>query len=142
MVNAKFYEPYFGAMLKSLIEQGKKKFILYPNGELTNIVKQVLKSEYQLTPVFVVDNLNYDGKEIYNLEQAAKKTEDDMYYLVCSDKVDIYNILRDKLRLYIKNEQIIDLFDLFPQIDVKKIGDILEELDTEIEKLEGEYVYN
>ena len=43
--------------------ENKIKFVLYPNGEITNIVKQVLDNVYNITPVFIVDNYKYDHGE-------------------------------------------------------------------------------
>lgn len=141
MVDKQFYESYIYDMLKPQIQNQKKKFVLYPNGEITNLVRDILIDKYDISPVFIVDNIKFDGETVLNLEQASKKTERDMYYMVCSDRDDIYDIIRNNLKLYIKADQIIDLFPkLYDEEFKTKITDLLDLFDNEIEALEKKYV--
>lgn len=141
MVDKQFYESYIYDMLKLQIQNQKKKFVLYPNGEITNLVRDILIDKYDISPVFIVDNIKFDGETVLNLEQASKKTERDMYYMVCSDRDDIYDIIRNNLKLYIKADQIIDLFPkLYDEEFKTKITDLLDLFDNEIEALEKKYV--
>ncbi len=141
MVDKQFYESYIYNMLKLQIQNQKKKFVLYPNGEITRLVRDILVDKYGISPVFIVDNINFDGETVLNLEQASQKTESDVYYIVCSDRDDIYDIIRNNLKLYIKSEQIIDLFPkLYNEEFRTKITDLLDLFDNEIEVLEKKYV--
>ena len=131
------YKEYITGTLDDCIKQNKRKFVLYPNGEITNIVKQVLDNVYNITPVFIVDNYKYDQKSVVNFEKAVQMTDRDMYYLVCSDNDLYYNEIRNTLRRYIKDEQIVDLF---PDINALEYIDnackLLKELDEKIADME------
>lgn len=110
MIDVDLYKEYITGTLDDCVKQNKRKFVLYPNGEITNIVKQVLDNVYNITPVFIVDNYKYDQKNVFNFEKAVQMTDVDMYYLVCSDNELYYDNIRNTLRRYIKDEQIVDLF--------------------------------
>lgn len=60
-------------------------------------------------------------------------TDVDMYYLVCSDNELYYDNIRNTLRRYVKDEQIVDLF---PDINTLEYTDnayrLLQELDENI----------
>lgn len=48
------YKEYITGTLDDCIKQNKRKFVLYPNGEITNIVKQVLDNVYNITPLLLI----------------------------------------------------------------------------------------
>lgn len=137
MIDIDLYKEYITGTLDDCIKQNKRKFVLYPNGEITNIVKQVLDNVYNITPVFIVDNYKYDQKSVFNFEKAVQMTDSDMYYLVCSDNELYYDDIRNTLRRYIKDEQIVDLF---PDINALEYIDnackLLKELDEKIADME------
>ena len=89
---------------------GEYKYVMYPNGNIATIIKDVLMREYNIKPVFIVDNNRYDGKNVFNLKQAKELSDDNTYYLVCSDKEEIYNDIRERLKTYIDDKHIIELF--------------------------------
>lgn len=133
MIDVDLYKEYITGTLDDCVKQNKRKFVLYPNGEITNIVKQVLDNVYNITPVFIVDNYKYDQKNVFNFEKAVQMTDVDMYYLVCSDNEMYYDNIRNTLRRYVKDEQIVDLF---PDINTLEYTDnayrLLQELDENI----------
>lgn len=133
MIDVDLYKEYITGTLDDCVKQNKRKFVLYPNGEITNIVKQVLDNVYNITPVFIVDNYKYDQKNVFNFEKAVQMTDVDMYYLVCSDNELYYDNIRNTLRRYVKDEQIVDLF---PEINTLEYTDnayrLLQELDENI----------
>ena len=133
MIDVDLYKEYITGALDDCVKQNKRKFVLYPNGEITNIVKQVLDNVYNITPVFIVDNYKYDQKNVFNFEKAVQMTDVDMYYLVCSDNELYYDNIRNTLRRYVKDEQIVDLF---PDINTLEYTDnayrLLQELDENI----------
>ena len=71
--------------MKKQIDIGRKKFVLYPNGEVAKIVKNILISKYNIVPEYTVDNYSFNGKTILNLEQTKSLQQTDVYYLICSD---------------------------------------------------------
>lgn len=124
-------------IIDNCIKQNKRKFVLYPNGKITQIVKQALEERYNIAPVFIVDNYKYDQKLVYNFEEAEKMTEADMYYLICSDNDLYYDDIRENLKRHIRDEQIVDLF---PNINVKEYSDraceLLKDIDAQIAYME------
>lgn len=134
MIDIRLYKEYIANMLENCIKQNKRKFILYPNGEITSIVKQMLMEVYDISPIFIVDNYKYDEKTVFSFEKAEQMTEEDMYYLVCSDNDSYYDDIRNTLKMHVKDGQIIDLF---PDIDNKEMAcKLLKEIDEEIENME------
>lgn len=134
MIDIGLYKEYIADMLDICIQQNKRKFILYPNGEITSIVRQMLVEVYHISPIFIVDNYKYDEKTVFSFEKAEQMTEEDMYYLVCSDNDLYYDDIRNALKMYIGDAQIIDLF---PDIDNKEMAcKLLKEIDEEIENME------
>lgn len=133
MIDVDLYKEYITGTLDDCVKKNKRKFVLYPNGEITNIVKQVLDNVYNITPVFIVDNYKYDQKNVFNFEKAVQMTDVDMYYLVCSDNELYYDNIRNTFRRYVKDEQIVDLF---PDINTLEYTDnayrLLQELDENI----------
>lgn len=51
MIDVDLYKEYITGTLDDCVKKNKRKFVLYPNGEITNIVKQVLDNVYNITPV-------------------------------------------------------------------------------------------
>ena len=131
------YRNHVIRIIDNCIKQNKRKFVLYPNGEITQIVRQVLEQNYNITPIFIVDNYKYDQKLVYNFEEAEKKTEADMYYLIFSDNDLYYDDIRENLKRHIRDEQIVDLF---PNINVKEYSDraceLLKDIDAQIANME------
>lgn len=79
------YEEYVSDFLKKQIDIGRKKFVLYPNGEVAKIVKNILIFKYNIVPEYTVDNYSFNGKTILNLEHTKSLQQTDVYYLICSD---------------------------------------------------------
>lgn len=131
------YTNHVNKIIDNCIKQNKRKFVLYPNGKITQIVKQVLEERYNIAPVFIVDNYKYDQKLVYNFEEAEKMTEADMYYLICSDNDLYYDDIRENLKRHIRDEQIVDLF---PNINVKEYSnracELLKDIDAQIAYME------
>lgn len=131
------YTNHVIGIIDNYIKQNKRKFVLYPNGEITQIVKKVLEENYNITPVFIVDNYKYDQKLVYNFEEAEKMTEADMYYLICNDNDLYYDDIRENLKRHIRDEQIVDLF---PNINVREYSDraceLLRNIDAQIANME------
>lgn len=104
------YHEYISRQFEDMIVCEKNKYVIYPNGYIANIVKEVLMEKYGIEPEYIVDNYVYDGKNVLNLEQARTRSDMYTYYLVCSDKDDIYDEIREKLRQYVDDKNIVELF--------------------------------
>lgn len=134
MLNTDLYAGHIKEILDEHVQQNKRKFVIYPNGEISQLVIRILKDEYKITPQFIVDNYRHNQENIFSLEQADKLFGNDMYYLICSDNEMYYAEIRNMLKLHVRQEQIIDLF---PISDVKhytkKAETMLENFDKEME---------
>lgn len=137
------YEEYISIFLKKQIALGRKRFVLYPNGEIAKMVKQILISQYNIIPEYIVDNYTFNGGNILNLEQAKKTQQRGVYFLICSDKKNIYSELRIKIKEFIDDEMILDMF---PRINNnclnEEICKKLDELDEDIRCMVKKYVDN
>ena len=69
------YEEYITGFLKEQIAMGRKRFVLYPNGEIAKMVKRILISQYNIIPEYTVDNYTFNGENILNLEQKRHNKE-------------------------------------------------------------------
>lgn len=131
-----FHEEYYDYTKKFLSAQkisDKHRYVMYPNGNIATIVREVLIKEYNITPAFIVDNNRYDGKTVYNLSQASLLSDNSTYYLICSDKDEIYNDIRENLKKYIDNNHIIDLFPRKVERKyIENVNLVLDSIDNEI----------
>jgi len=98
--------------LEKLIEQGKKHYILYPNGKIALEVKELLV-HLGAEVDFYIDNKNYNGREVLNIEQAQSKGIENAYILITSDQDLIYEVIRKNIYAAFPKEQILDLFPKF-----------------------------
>ena len=131
-----YYDMYYEYVKKFLDRHaitGEYEYVMYPNGNIATIIKDVLMCEYNIKPMFIVDNNKYDGKNVFNLKQAKALSDDNTYYLVCSDKEEIYNDIREQLRTYIDDKHIIDLFprEVSEQY-VENVNRLLDMLDDAV----------
>lgn len=114
--------------------KGYRKYVLYPNGEITRFVKDFLREEYQLEEEYVIDNLNYNGQDVLSIEQAKRKSNDGVIFLICSDNIIYYDEIRRVIYENIEHKQIFDIFpvnraDMLPDdYEIRKILDYLDEL--------------
>lgn len=87
-------------------------------------------------PEFYLDNYKYDGNSVLNFEQLKFRIDDKTYYLICSDRADIFNEIRNNLEKYVNKKHIIDLFSKEIDKDFpKEVADILDMIDQTIEVL-------
>ena len=107
------YKVYIEEKLETLVNGGRNSFVLYPNGEISKIVERILLDKYGIKPQFFIDNCKYDGIGTLNLKQAKERVQPDTVCLICSDKSEIYDEIRNKLFLNVDKSQIADLF---PQV--------------------------
>lgn len=130
------YREYIVDILREAKIDIYKKYVLYPKGEISEIVTDVLHKEYGIYPEFYLDNYKYDGNSVLNFEQLKLRIDDKTYYLICSDRADIFNEIRNNLEKYVNKKHIIDLFSKKIDKDFpKEVADILNMIDKTIEVL-------
>ncbi len=93
-----------------VIDEKKDKFVLYTNGMGGQLVKEYLEMEFSIEPEYIIDNKIYDGITVLNIEQAQRRNNKDIYFLICSWHEEYYDEIREKIYRIFPKEQIIDLF--------------------------------
>ena len=116
-----------------ITDEGKDKFVIYTNGNGGKLVKEYLESEFGITPQYIIDNKVYDGNEILSIEQAKKRDNTGVYFLICSWHNDYYDEIRKNIYEACPEKQIIDLFS-HPEEKVlptkEEICQVLSFIDT------------
>lgn len=127
------YYKYINRLLDRYEISDEKDYVLYPSGNIANIVKDVLKNEYNIIPIFIVDNYKFDESVILNFKQAHQRNKKGAYYFICSDRDDIYDNIRKIIKENVSEEYIIDLFphDISEEYRLK-VSEILDTIDKEI----------
>ena len=74
------------------------------------LVKEYLEMEFSIEPEYIIDNKIYDGITVLNIEQAQRRNNKDIYFLICSWHEEYYDEIREKIYRIFPKEQIIDLF--------------------------------
>ena len=103
---------------QAILREGKHKFVIYTNGTGGKLVKEYLESEFGISPEYIIDNKVYDGKEVLNMQQAKKRDNKGIYFLICSWHNDYYDEIRKDIYDAFPKKQIIDLF---PRTGEKKL---------------------
>lgn len=132
------YCKYFDNVI-SQINLEEKRFVIYTNGVVGKFAKEYLKQEYKIDVAFVIDNKAYNGQDVLNLEQAKKRNESDIVYLICSDNLDFYNEVRKAIYDALPKEQIVDVFSTINKKDLpteEQIVEVLTEIDKHLENME------
>lgn len=93
--------------IKSYVESGKKRFIIFPFGEY---VKQVLNQEFGIKELCLLDN--YKKQEgIYTLEYLSAYSEkEDCYLLLAIENKNQQQSLMNQASAYISEDRILQLF--------------------------------
>lgn len=88
-------------------QNGRKKVAILPLRDLSGMVSDILTNEFDMREEFIVDNFIYDKKHIYPMDQMPDE------YLECTFLLaalgNTRKILREQLRNYVPEDQIVDL---------------------------------
>ena len=101
------------------------------NGEEATEVRKQLQRDYDIKPIFSIDNHCFNGRDVLNLDEAKKYISEKTRVLICSDRVDIYKELREVLYKKISADRILDIFFVELPTDKQIENDILK-MDKEI----------
>lgn len=120
----------------AVADHKKNKFVIYTNGMGGQVVRKYLETEFSIWPEYIIDNKVYDGINILNIEQAKKRDNSGVYFLICSWHGDYYEEIRKKIYDAFPREQIIDVF---PRVDKalptdEEICETLRYLNTYLER--------
>lgn len=100
-------------VLKKLIMEGKREFIIFPFGMLGMKVKNILNNRYGITEKYIVDNGLSGVSEnplIISLSEMAKRDIKGSTLLFASDHMELYNELRSQLAEFVKDSSVVDVF--------------------------------
>lgn len=100
-------------VVESLINEGHRKFILYPFGKQAMMIKEILNKRYGIEEEHIIDNkLAYtsNNKKIISLNKLNEINTDDKIVLLTSDNEEIYSEIRYQIMLYVKLDRIVDVF--------------------------------
>lgn len=115
--------------ISELINNGRDTFIIYPCGNVSDMVKNIV---YQLhgNIDFYIDNYKNNGTDIFSIsESVTRKIENDVI-LICSNNIQLYDEIRNNIYNYFPKEKVVDLFpekvidDCILASDDKLISDI------------------
>ncbi len=94
-----------------LVKQGKRKFIIYPFGELGIITKTILNGKYGIQEKLIIDNgLSKTNSNIKPITHLNEIDCSDYICLVASDHEDYYDEIRETIKKYIPIDRIVDMF--------------------------------
>lgn len=96
--------------INKALNDGKKKFVIYPFGEQGRIFKEILNNEFGIQEEFIIDNnINFTTERIYRLKELTPKMLESYTIFLVSDNLDIYFQLRSQISKVVQNKNIIDV---------------------------------
>lgn len=110
--------------IRKQIQQGKRKFAIYPYGMYGRLVKKILNNIFGIQEEYIVDNYLANNKDIVRLNDVNWK--EDTYILVSSDSQKYYNSIREDIVKIIPQKYIIDLFS-YDNNELYKVLEILDD---------------
>lgn len=114
------YSEMHNAIQKAL-NDGRKKFVIYPFGRQGQIFKQILNKEYHICEEFIIDNQrNAEYEQIYTLMELTPQMLERHTVFLVSDNFEIYFQLRSQLFEYISRENVIDV--LMGEVNTFDVG--------------------
>lgn len=107
---SKLKEEYFLQKIKYKVDAENAEIAIYPYGTIGKKIKKIL-NENQINVSYLVDNYCTDeNKGVVNLEYFKKQKPNNIVFIVCSNRRDIYYEIRQPLYTCIEEENIIEIF--------------------------------
>lgn len=88
-------------------QHGKGKVVILPLRNLSSMVSDILKNEFDMQEQFIVDNITYDKKHVFPMNQMPDGYQDCTFLLAALGNTK--KILYEQLKGYVREEQIVDL---------------------------------
>ncbi len=110
------YFDYFTVRLKATVllpsnYDRQRRLVLYPFGKQGLLLKQILNWQYGIEEAFILDDklckTNPDIKPLSYLEQIDTSQ---YTFIITSDNLNYWDELRQNIRMYVKEEYIIDMY--------------------------------
>lgn len=98
--------------IKKILHRGCKQLMLFPYGKYGRIVKRVLNEEYSVQEIGILDNrLSKSHEDIKPLDYLKEHPlQEGEYLVITSSNGAIFCELRDEVKKYVPENQIIDFF--------------------------------
>lgn len=98
--------------IRSQLDKGNNKFIVYPFGEFGILTKQILEQQYNITDTIYVDrDISKYNSLVHSVDELEVLARDKTRVLLfVSANPEIHSELLDKLREYFSENQINDVF--------------------------------
>ncbi|MCI8927326.1 MAG: hypothetical protein HFI96_06360 [Lachnospiraceae bacterium] len=126
----KTYGDIAKAEIRKQLELGRKRFAIYPYGQVGVLVKYILNNYFEIHEEYIIDNGQADSKNIFRIQDI--QYEKDIYFLICSVNSGSYVQVRRNILEKIPSENIIDLFGNvyeYERINEKKVHEVLAFLE-------------
>ena len=109
-----YFEHKIGESIAQIIKNGKNKIAIYPMGVWGRYVFRYLKDIIGIKSIILVDdNLSSISDNIISFEEYCKQRKD-YFLLLASNRVDIYESIRNKVTERLSNREYKDLFPIKP----------------------------
>ena len=105
------YYIHIKKVIEEQILEGNKEFIIFPYGEQGYLTKKILNESYVIQEKYIIDNhLSKFNPEIKDVAFLSMIDCRKYKVLITSDNKDIYEEIREIIKQYMPEENIIDLF--------------------------------
>lgn len=108
-----FEESLIRKTLCDCIQEGNKKFVIYPFGKNGILVKNILQDYFNIVPRLVVDNTysKYNSKLI-NFDRLKEEIQTDDYVILTIENKKINDEMSQELKEIHDKNRIINLYDI------------------------------
>lgn len=104
MINGQAIEKY----IKMLIDQNITRFVIYPYGVNGKSIHQVLKNEFNIEPICIVDNIICQwNTDIISLEEFKRREKKDCYVILTVEKNELNTKMFEQLKSFMGEEKIL-----------------------------------
>jgi O-methyltransferase len=106
------------AIEKIIIMNKSNKIVLYPYGFWGLETQRILNDRYGIKEAFIIDNeLSEKNTVIKKLSYLEKINSDEYVFLITSDNQNIYDEIRENLKRYVNEDNIMDIY---PKVNMKR----------------------
>ena len=114
---------YMFGKISELINNGNDSFILYPYGNVSEMVEKII-SRLDGKIRFCIDNYKNNGRNILSIEEAKTKINPKDIILICSTNIKLYDELRSQIYTAFHRDSVVDLLpDVAIQDHIKVSGE-------------------
>lgn len=112
---------YIKEKIQYCIDMNLKHIVVVPMGKWGQKVKELLNTCYKIKEDFCLDNIHYDGKNVYPINEALLNERKNTYLLSVQDEC-VKREIMSQLLQFVDQEQIIDVFS--NQIFIQKMWNV------------------